>query len=328
MKVQTLRRYRLLHLLCILAVVLIASVAYADETTVVMKTYTYKTVGDLDIQADVYRSNDSTLRPVVISIHGGALIFGHREWIDARLKELLLDAGYIIVSIDYRLAPETLLPGIIEDIEDAFAWVRTQGPGLFHADTSKIAVIGSSAGGCLTLASGYRVKPRPDVLVSLFGYGDLIGDWYSTPSPHKRHQGVEMSADEAKAVMRGPAVADSRKREGDGRDFYIHCRQKGIWPKAVTGWDPRKEAEKFYPYMTLKNIDGNYPPAFLIHGTEDTDVPYEMSALMAQELKANDVEYRFFTIEGGEHGLKGGDPEQIEAAYQAAFSFIEKHMQK
>ena len=83
-------------------------------------------------------------RPVLVWIHGGALINGHRAGISGRVKKAMLNAGYALVSIDYRLAPETMLPGIIEDVEDAFKWIRKEGPKRFNVDTSKIAVSGGS----------------------------------------------------------------------------------------------------------------------------------------------------------------------------------------
>ncbi len=64
----------------------------------------------------------------------------------------------------------------------------------------------------------------------------------------------------------------------------------------------------------------------MIHGTEDTDVPYEQSAMMAEQFKARGVEHELVTIPGGEHGLGGGDPEEIAAAYDAAMIFINRHM--
>ena len=157
---------------------------FANETEVLIKTFTYKKLGDLEIKVVVHRYNDNVIRPVVVRIHGGALIMGHRDWEKDKVCLKLLEDGYAIVSVDYRLAPETKLPAIIEDLEDVFDWIREEGPEQFRVDTGKIAVTGGSAGGYLTLTSGFRVKPQPTVLVAFFGYGDLIGDWYSTPSKH------------------------------------------------------------------------------------------------------------------------------------------------
>ncbi len=172
------------------------------------ETHTYKTVGDLAIKADVYRQQGQQSRPAAVWIHGGALIGGHRGEVPGRVKKHMLDAGYTLVSLDYRLAPETKLPEIIQDVEDAFGWIRRDGPRLFNIDANRIAVIGGSAGGYLTLTSGFRVNPRPTVLLSLWGYGDLIGDWYSKPSPHPRHQQSKMTREEAYRQVSGPAISD------------------------------------------------------------------------------------------------------------------------
>lgn len=291
-----------------------------------MQTYTYKQVGDLQIKADVYRADDETVRPVVVWIHGGALIMGGRGGIDARVKKMFLDAGYAIVSIDYRLAPETKLPAILADIEDAFRWIREKGPELFHIDAGRIAVLGGSAGGYLTLATGYRVTPRPTVLVAFWGYGDLIGDWYSQPSPHPRHQSPKLTEDQARQQVSGLPVANSKDRKGDGGAFYQFCRQRGLWPQEVSGWNPHTEVQKYHPYMPVKNVTGQYPPTLLIHGTKDTDVPYEQSVLMVDQFRQFGVDHAFVTIKGGEHGLAGGDPQEIDRAYEQAFRFVHQRM--
>jgi acetyl esterase/lipase len=232
----------------------------------------------------------------------------------------------VLVSIDYRLAPETQLPEIIKDVEDAFVWIADKGPALFHADPKRIAVAGGSAGGYLTLTAGFRAKPRPVALVSLWGYGDLVGDWYSKPSLHPRHQQSKLSPEEAHKQVSGPPISDSRDRKGDGGAFYQFCRQQGLWPKAVSGWDPHEQAEKFYPYMAVKNVTPDYPPTLLIHGDKDTDVPYEQSTMMAEELKRKKVEHRLITLVGGEHGLAGANANEIATAYEEARAFLRRHL--
>jgi len=293
-----------------------------------LSTHTYKTVGDLAIKADVYRHPDELPRPAAVWIHGGALIMEHRASIDDRVKKHMLDAGYVFISLDYRLAPETQLPEIIQDLEDAFRWIRRDGPRLFRIDPTRIAVIGASAGGYLTLTSGFRVRPRPTVLLSLFGYGDLVGDWYSTPSPHPRHHHSKLTRDEAYGQVDGLAISDSRDRTGDGGAFYQYCRQTGTWPNAVSGWDPINSPERFDPFTPVKNVTAEFPPTVLIHGTNDTDVPYEQSVMMAEQFKQHNVPHLLISIPDGEHGLGGGDPKLIDAAYAKAFAFVDEQMRK
>jgi acetyl esterase/lipase len=291
-----------------------------------METFTYKKMGNLEIRLDLFRAGDEPDLPVIVWIHGGALINGNRTGIDQRARQRMLDAGYAFVSIDYRLAPETKLPAIIQDLEDAFTWLRTNGRKLLRVDPSRIAVMGASAGGYLTLTAGFRVNPRPAVLVAFWGYGDLIGDWYSQPSHHARHHQTRMTEVEAGRLASGPPIADSRERNGDGGAFYQYCRQHGLWPHEVAGWDPQREADRFTPFMPLRNVTPDYPPTLLVHGTNDTDVPYEQSVLMAEALRNQNVECELVTIPGAEHGLYGGDESLIEAAYDSALAFLMRHM--
>jgi acetyl esterase/lipase len=252
---------------------------------------------------------------------------GHRESVPKWLSEECAKSGYVLVSIDYRLAPETQLPEIIKDVEDAFAWIGDEGPKLFHADPQQIAVVGGSAGGYLTLTAGYRAKPRPVALVSLWGYGDLVGDWYSKPSPHPRHQQKKLSREEAYQQVSGPPISDSRDRKGDGGGFYQYCRQHGEWPKAVSGWDPRTEKEKFFPYMPVKNVkEEEYPPTLLIHGDQDTDVPHDQSIDMCYALNLANIDYSLVSVRSAEHGLAGAKPQDIDDAYQRTADFLRRHL--
>jgi acetyl esterase/lipase len=294
----------------------------------VKRTFTYKTVGKLAIKADVYREDDKRPRPVVVWIHGGALIMGNREGIPNRLKKDCLEAGYVFVSIDYRLAPETKLSGIISDLEDALKWVHDQGPKLFHARADRIAAAGGSAGGYLALTAGFRAKPRPVAVLSYWGYGDLVGPWYSKPSPHPRHNSVKVSREEALKQVGGPPIADSRDRKGNGGKFYLYCRQTGQWPKEVSGWAPGSEAKKFDPYMPVKNVTRDYPPTFLVHGEADTDVPHEQSVMMARELKRAGVVHKLVSVPKAEHGLAGGDKALVEKSNRDAFAFLREHLDR
>jgi acetyl esterase/lipase len=298
----------------------------AAQSLLARTTISYRQVDGHRILVDVYRPEGQDVCPVIVWIHGGALIMGHREDIHPRVRAVAEEKSYALVSIDYRLAPETKLPQLISDIEAAFAWLAGDGAKQFRLDPQRIVVTGGSAGGYLTLVAGYRARPRPKALVALHGYGDLIGDWYSTPSPHPRHNPRKISREEAMQQTDGTVISDARQRRGNGGVIYLYYRQNGTWPREVSGFEPATIAEQIVPFEPLRNVTPDYPPTLLIHGTNDTDVPYEQSKLMAEQLERHGVPFRLVPIHNGEHGFGGGDAAEIEAAYQTMQEFIVKHL--
>src|SRR5688572_2782809 len=189
----------------------------ADPPALVKKTHTYKTVGDVKIQADVHRPDDTKVRPVVVWIHGGALIMGNKNGVPKNLLDLCRDEGYALVAIDYRLAPEVKLPEIIADVEDCFAWLRKDGPKLLHIDPKRMVIAGGSAGGYLTLTMGARLKEKPKALVAYWGYGDVDGDWYTKPSEHYRKTPLVEKDDAYKAVSKTPLTGSEPGFDGKAR---------------------------------------------------------------------------------------------------------------
>jgi len=302
----------------------------AQPPAFVKQTHTYKAVGDVNIQADVYRADDKVKRPVVVWLHGGALIVGSRASVPKNLLNLCRDEGYALVSLDYRLAPEVKLPAIIEDVQDAFGWLRAKGPGLLNIDPDRVVVTGGSAGGYLTLMTGFRITPRPRALIAYWGYGDVDGDWYTKPSEHYRKTVPLISKEEAsKAVGDRVLTGTERSEEGKARSrFYLYLRQNGLWTREVSGFDPLKEPRNLDPYCPIRNVTADYPPTLLVHGTEDTDVPYEQSAAMAKELARRNVPHELITVRGAGHGLSGGDRKLVEEAHAKALGFIRQNLRR
>jgi acetyl esterase/lipase len=300
--------------------------APAKEPKFVKTTYTYKTVGPTKVEADLYRADDTQVRPVVVWLHGGALIVGSRAGPPQRLLDLCRDEGFALVSLDYRLAPEVKLPAIVEDVEDAFVWLRGQAAKL-HLDTSRLVVAGGSAGGYLTLLTGYRVKPRPTALVAYWGYGDVDGDWYTKPSEHYRRQPL-VGKDEAYRAVGGKVLTGTTAgEEQKGRSrFYLYLRQNGLWTREVAGLEPGRDKGKLDRFCGVRNVTADYPPTMLVHGTEDTDVPYDQSAAMAKELERHRVPHELVTVKGAGHGLSGGDKKLVDEAHEKALAFIRRHL--
>jgi acetyl esterase/lipase len=305
------------------------AVAGESETSSVKKTYTYKVVGDLPIKADVYRPDDDGVRPGVVWMHGGALIVGSRRGVPRGLRDLCRDNGFVLVSVDYRLAPEVKLPQIIEDVQDAFRWIREKGPELFHIDPQRLVASGGSAGGYLTMMTGICVDPPPSALLAYWGYGDVDGPWYSRPSPHYRKTVPLIPEEEAYEGVGGKVLTgiDGNTPERNARSrFYLYLRQNGLWTKEVSGFDPETERKKLDPYCPVRNITPDYPPILMVHGTTDTDVPYDLSAAMAEELAKHNVTHELITVPGAGHGLSGGDPKLVADAHTRALEFVRRRL--
>jgi acetyl esterase/lipase len=288
------------------------------------QTFVYKEQGGHPIKADVFGAPATGRKPLAVWIHGGALIMGSRRLsLNSRALVSLLEAGFAVVSIDYRLAPETKLPGVIEDVQDAFRWIRANA-GKLHVNADRLTVCGGSAGGYLTLMTGFCVEPRPVALVSFWGYGDIVGPWYSRPDPFYLKQPA-VTREEATAAVGSTPISEPPPGNNRGR-FYLYCRQNGLWPKEVAGHDPDKESDWFRRYCPIRNVTKQYPPTMLVHGTADTDVPYEQSKIMAERLRQVGIEHQLVTVPNGGHGLGNIPAEDAERIYRDAAKFLIRHV--
>ncbi|MBY9081332.1 alpha/beta hydrolase [Paenibacillus sp. HN-1] len=101
------------------------------------------------IYEPVNRTND--VLPALLWIHGGGYVLGNYEIDDGLCEQFVLVANCVVVSIDYRLAPQYPYPAALEDCYAGLEWMVTQAEELY-IDTSRIAIAGTSAGGGLTAA--------------------------------------------------------------------------------------------------------------------------------------------------------------------------------
>jgi acetyl esterase/lipase len=288
-------------------------------------TYVYKTAGG-EISADVIGASPGASKPCAIWIHGGGLIFGTRtRGPRPTFTAALLQHGFVVVSIDHRLAPETKLPAMLEDVRDAVHWVRTQGPALFGADPERLVMTGGSAGGYLCLMSGHALSPPPRAIASFWGYGDITAPWEAQPSEHYRTTEEMVTREAAERSIRDVPFTDSA-RAMERAYFYLRCRQQGCWLPEVTGHDLADDPAWFDAWCPLSNITPVFPPTILVHGTADTDVPWDESRKLAARLAEQQVPHEFISLEGAGHGFADARPEDAEAAERAAAAFLAAHL--
>ena len=284
------------------------------------RTLAYKTIDGKSLEVDVIGSQTGEPQPCVMWIHGGGLIFGSRT-ISPRpsFVRKLLERGFVVVSVDHRMAPETKLPLIMEDIADVWQWIHQSGPDLFGADPLKVCTAGASAGAYLSLMAGYMVTPRPRAIASFWGFGDITAPWEAQPSPHYCKAPLVPRSDAIASLSLTPVPT------ADGADrslFYLYCRQQGHWLPEVTGHSLPHDLEWFSKYCPSQNIGTAFPPTVLVHGRDDTDVPATESDGIADRLRQNQVHHEFHSLPGVGHGFAGASPELVEATEHAVSDFL------
>lgn len=134
--------------------------------------------------------------PVLVFLHGGGWIFGDIETHDALCRLLAHQAACLVVSVDYRLAPEHKFPAALDDSLAALDWVAAHAAEV-GGDATRIALGGDSAGGNLAAAACQVLRDRsgPNIVFQLLIYPavDFTADMVS-PRSHGAGYGLSDAA--------------------------------------------------------------------------------------------------------------------------------------
>jgi triacylglycerol lipase len=118
--------------------------------------------GAPDILLHVYRPREAVRPlPCIYHIHGGGYVVGKASDLEPVHRPLAAALGCAIVSVDYRLAPETPFPGPVEECYAGLAWTFGQA-GVLGIDTKRLGVMGESAGGGLAAALALLARDRSE----------------------------------------------------------------------------------------------------------------------------------------------------------------------
>ncbi|WP_063905894.1 alpha/beta hydrolase [Nocardia kruczakiae] len=116
-----------------------------------------------------YRPSSAVGLPAVIYIHGGGFVVGTLNGVDDVCRSLCAEAECVVISVEYRRAPEHVFPAAADDCLRTYEWVEREAESL-GVDPSRLALAGDSAGGnlalsvCTSLAEARRATPRALVL--------------------------------------------------------------------------------------------------------------------------------------------------------------------
>ena len=112
-----------------------------------------------DIPVRVYTPPGVGPFPALVWFHGGGWVLGNLDISDGTCRRLAMGAQCVVVSVDYRLAPENKFPAAADDCYAATAWVAQNGATI-NVDGARLAVSGSSAGGNLTASVSLMARDR------------------------------------------------------------------------------------------------------------------------------------------------------------------------
>ncbi len=141
-----------------------------------------------EIRVRVYAPEGATA-PVLYA-HGGGFALGGLKSCDHICRRLAAEAGVVVVSVEYRLAPEHRFPGPLHDCEDALDWLLEQG-----WDNQRLVVAGDSAGGNLSAAMALLLRDRGTPLAGQLLIYPAVDMTMSTPGA-RQYRGIGLTTDE------------------------------------------------------------------------------------------------------------------------------------
>ena len=234
----------------------------------------YARAGDFSLKLDLHRP-EAKRPPVVVYVHGGAWRAGSKS--DVPVAGLL-ERGFAIASVDYRLSTQARFPAQIQDIKAAIRFLRAKSE-LYGLDTTKIAIIGSSAGGHLAALTGVSNGVK-----ALEGQ---IGDH------------LDQSSD-VSAIVSFYGASNLQSILGQSTEFGLTVRIPAL--KLLLGDLPDQTPALAKLASPVAHLDAGDPPLFLLHGDADPQMPHTQSVEFAAAYEKHGLKVKFSTVPGSKHG--------------------------
>ncbi|RDW82780.1 hypothetical protein BP6252_03892 [Coleophoma cylindrospora] len=272
-------------------------------------TPTYKEVNGHKITLDVLvpKDLDPGIYPLIVRFHGGFLISGaslFAEWFQPWLIEYALLHKAIIVSPDYRLMPEATGLEILEDLSAAWNWVYNALPAHLGSeikpDFNKILIEGDSAGGWCAVQSAISQAGKAKAMIAAYPPIDLKIPFF-TSAYDRSMVGFPMMPSDIILKHKDTLTKDSictAASPPDRLDLAFGAIQNGQYVELL-GHDP-----SLFPMERIESAS-DLPSMFIMHGKDDSAVPYMSSENFVEKMKKlhPDTKVMYHAVPGCEHGL-------------------------
>lgn len=285
----------------VLPVKLISNVVYAQ---VPIRGYP-----NVALKMDILQPESANPLPAVVFITGGGFINANKDnYIQQRLT--MAEAGYVVASIEYRVAPTVLFPAPLEDVKSAVRFLRAQADK-FGIDGAHMAVFGASAGGYLAAfaaaanddkqfdkGENLTQSSRVQAAIDFYGLSDLqrVGEGFPD---HVVQKHTSASATEA-IWVNGTSVFN------DGGPITRY-------PERAAAANP------------INYINAATPPFLIMHGTHDTVVSPRQTEILHAALLQKGIDSTYYAVKDAQHG---GDYWMQPEIMTIVIQFLDKHLKR
>lgn len=259
---------------------------------------TYLNASGTESKLDVYRRRDvTTPQKTMVFFHGGGWVVGSKE--NSFMSTIpWFEMGWNVVNVGYRLLRVAEAPAAVEDVQCALRFLVTNAK-TYNVDTSKIVVMGESAGGHLALAAG--MIPESAGFSNICAGGGFNANETTVPK--------------AAAIINWYGISDVN-------DMLIGGPNPRSYAVQWLGSNANR-AETAKRVSPLTYVRAGLPPILTIHGDADPIVPYTHATRLHDALKAAGAANELFPVVGGGHGQF--KPEERARAYVKIREFLAKH---
>ena len=258
---------------------------------------------DLNVSwmARVYQPQGTGPFPVMLDVHGGRWNRGTRTNAEV-MDRALAESGIVVASIEFRLAPDPPYPAQVADINYGTRWLKAHARD-FNADPGSIGAIGSSSGGHGVFLSGMRPHdPR---------YAALPLD-----------EAPELDATLNYILACWPVV--------DPHARYLYAQEtnnEGLVAATNAYFTSSDGATEGNPHMILQRGEMvTLPPAFIIQGTEDDNIPVPATKEFAEAYRRSGGEIQLEIFDGMPHGFGYRPGPETDRAVDLVKAFIGRQL--
>ena len=286
-------KFQLLVPICLLAVSPLSAEGPAFRK---LADIPFAQVADRELLLDLYLPRDDKPAPLIVYVHGGAWRAGSK---DSMPLNGLVEGGYAVASVEYRLSPEARFPAQVHDIKAAIRFLRAK-QAEYGYDAGKIAISGSSAGGHLAALVGVTN-----------GHAKLEG---------AVGENLGQSSDiQAIVSYYGASNFETILKQSTPHGLGVRIPALQL----LLGAQPEKNTEAARLASPVAHVDRNDPPLLLLHGDQDPQMPVNQSIELEGKYAQMDLPVALEFVHGAAHGGKRFYDEERN---RVVVEFLAKHL--